>query len=750
MTRGDAERNRVAHAVEALQCISPDAPRDDWVRVLMAAKAAGVSEEDARAWSERGSSFDPRGFRDTWRSIESQGGVGAGTLFGQARERGWRPADVNGHRDGSGFAGASARPRTVQDARSHARHGEDPTAVWERCVPACASHPYVAQKLAQGAPLDGLRQVPEGDPLRIAGESMAGALVVPVRRRDGSLASLQFITPPEVAARLRKVGRPGKLNLPGARLDGWFAVGHLLAGGIAFVCEGIGTAWACWQATGCAAFVTFGASRLRTVARELRELHPQARLVLVPDVGWEEQAESVAREVRADVARLPAGWPRNADASDFAEREGRDALEELLLRAKPPEPEPLPFKLIPFGDLANTAPAAPAYVWCGLVPARHVTLLAGHGGAGKSYLALMLAVSVALGLPLFGIPTRQGNAAVFSAEDGPEVLRERLARVCLGIGVAVQRLQGRLFLLDATGDDATLFTELALAGHRGAALTATYHGLREFARTTALRLLVVDNAADVYDASEIDRRRVRGFLRSLAHIAQEMDGGVLLLGHVDKGTSRKERSDAESYSGSTGWSNAVRSRLFLSREADGALRLQQQKHNLGRLRDPLRLVWPEGGLPAVDEALRPVLQGIVDRGNEKPLLVLIDEFTRRGEYVTTATTSRTNAAKLLEQEPRFPSFKKKEEVFSVLRDSERAGRIRRVTYRGTDRKSRERWEVTQAGRAFAGIAAATAATAATPEVTAPPAVAAEPAATAATSALGGMGGKSAHRTTGEP
>jgi hypothetical protein len=36
----------------------------------------------------------------------------------------------------------------------------------------------------------------------------------------------------------------GKLNLPGAPMDGVFIVGDMTAGGTVSICEGIGQAWA--------------------------------------------------------------------------------------------------------------------------------------------------------------------------------------------------------------------------------------------------------------------------------------------------------------------------------------------------------------------------------------------------------------------------------------------------------------------------------------------------------------------------
>jgi putative DNA primase/helicase len=99
--------------------------------------------------------------------------------------------------------------------------------VWSRCAPAPADHhPYILAKAAAGAPLDGLRVVPADDPLSIAGQSMAGALLVPAYGLQGlqGLQSLQLIPPPST-------GR--KMNLPGAPMAGAsFSVGDVVSGGV--------------------------------------------------------------------------------------------------------------------------------------------------------------------------------------------------------------------------------------------------------------------------------------------------------------------------------------------------------------------------------------------------------------------------------------------------------------------------------------------------------------------------------------
>ena len=95
-------------------------------------------------------------------------------------------------------------PRKAAEPLRKPAPGMSPAEVWARCEAATAAHGYIMAKAAAGVPLDGLRVVPAGDPLRIQGESMAGALVVPAYAPDGSLQSLQCVTTGDTAARLSK------------------------------------------------------------------------------------------------------------------------------------------------------------------------------------------------------------------------------------------------------------------------------------------------------------------------------------------------------------------------------------------------------------------------------------------------------------------------------------------------------------------------------------------------------------------
>jgi AAA domain/DnaB-like helicase N terminal domain len=397
------------------------------------------------------------------------------------------------------------------------------------------------------------------------------------------------------------------------------------------------------------------------------------------------------------------------------------------------------FREVSVAEVVDTEPPPIAFWWGGFVPAGVVTLLGAHGGVGKSMLGLMLAACTTLGVPLFGVPTRAGRVVFVSAEDPAPVVLLRLRRICTALGLDLRSVAERLLILDAGDGDPALYRE---AGAETGTTTPAFRWLLRRCTEFGADLIVLDNASDLFDANEIVRARVRAFMRALTALAQP-GRGILLLAHVDKNTARG-LGGGEGYSGSTAWHNSARSRLFLSRDKQGGLLLEQQKSNLGpQSAEPLRLTWPADGVPQVDAAPGGVVGLIAERNDMKAMLKLLAEFTARGENVGTGTTSRNHAGKLLRGQPGFPASLSDTEVFDLLRMAERGGYISRVVFKGVDRHKRERWELTPAGRAFAGLAG-TAGTAATSELAAVAAVPASRAGTAATSPLGGVGGSAPH------
>ena len=74
----------------------------------------------------------------------------------------------------------------------------------------------------------------------------------------------------------------------------------------------------------------------------------------------------------------------------------------------------------------------------GIAADGYLTVLAGRGGEGKSWMALSLACGVARGKPAAGIPCAAGRSLIFDAENGPPLIARRLRAAQVGPDLAVQ------------------------------------------------------------------------------------------------------------------------------------------------------------------------------------------------------------------------------------------------------------------------------------------------------------------------
>lgn len=409
--------------------------------------------------------------------------------------------------------------------------------------------------------------------------------------------------------------------------------------------------------------------------------------------------------LRALLAGLDEAGAAARDAPDAAQAIGRaqQIIGDLASHAGAPAEL---FRTVDLAHLGELAPQAQEWALADLIPSGHPTLLNGHGGAGKSTLAATFACCAAAGREFLGKATKRSNVVFFSGEDPAELLLRRLDRICRHLEIDPRVLRERLHVLDATDFDPVLFFERRSDGSRSGATTPTYAALARFVEHHAIDLLIVDNASDTFEADEINRAMVRAFIRSLVRLVRPRNGAVLLLAHVDKGTSRagKSPTNSEGYSGSTAWHNSARSRLLLLEKDPGVFELQHQKSNLGPKHAPIALEWPADGLLQRPAEAGGFVAAMGFKADAKALLRLIHEFGQRGEFVAHGTTSPSNAARLLAQERTYPKALKPGEVFALLRDAERDGWLAKDEYRDANRKSRERWALTPAGEQAIGVA----------------------------------------------
>ncbi len=502
----------------------------------MAAKAAGLSEDDFLEWSATGANYSgERDTRSVWKSIKPDGGVRAGTLFKMAKDAGWH--DMHTRNSTQRAHVPVAKPGKNSIPRNRGSIALATT--FDGYPTAGVDHPYIVAKRGNA---DGLRVVPTDDALTIGKQRVAGWLAVPVRSLDGVLCTVQFVPPP---------GAGKKLNAPGASFnDGLFVVGEIAADGALYVCEGIGQAWACAKADyHAAAVVTFGSGRTRAIAKLLRKRFPTARIVIVPDRGKEADAENIAREITGAWIELPADKPANYDANDFEAEYGSEVLMDLLRAARTP---PMRYRLQSADDLLN----APPLRWLvrGVLPATGFAAVYGPSGSGKSFLALDLCAAIAGGSEWFG---RRVTAApvVYVCLEGETGLSKRAkawsVRNKRGLPGLLRFITQPLDLRQSSDID-DLSTAVLAAGGRGGllvidTLNRAAPGADENAST---------DMGEIIEASKELQRRTGGVVLLVHHTGK--DGTKGLRGHsslyaaldaaieVNRSDDRREWSIAKS------------------------------------------------------------------------------------------------------------------------------------------------------------------------------------------------------------
>jgi len=482
-----------ARARSALHAIDAGIPRAQWHEIGRAALAAGLTLEDLDEWSASAPNY--RGRKDidvAFRTVEPNGGTGAGTLYFHAQQHGWRETNSGAERERAGAK------QSVHSGKQKTAPRPDPAAVWARWEPANEQHGYIVAKT--GRP-EGLRVVSSDDSLTIAGHRVAGWLVVPAHSNDGTLRTIQFISPVP--------GEP-KLSYPGAQFtDGMFIVGDVAESDRIYIVEGIGQAWACWRATGHAAAVSFGAGRMATVAGLLRQRFPATRLVIVPDRGKEKLAAEIASNVGGEWAGIPESKPTNYDANDFAAEHGAEDLAEMLSKSAAP---PMRYRVLNAADLMNTPPRG--WLVRGVLPAHGIAAEYGPSGSGKSFLMLDMGASIAEGVPWFGCRVTQAPVTYVVLE-GEYGFRQRVKAWQLHHGrnlPAALRFIMQPFDLRNTDD---------LAGLADAAI----------ASGGANGLLVIDTLNRAASGADENSSADMGELIDSCRVLQTKLGGTVLLVH---------------------------------------------------------------------------------------------------------------------------------------------------------------------------------------------------------------------------
>src|SRR5579872_1054961 len=135
-------------ALSALNCLDPSCPREEWIKIGMAAKSAGLSFDDFHNWSKNGGNYSgENNCKIAWKSFKETGGITAGTLFALAKANGWKDEEAAGTYSSQHTTSRNKEVIAVNNKTAMKRAYE----IWDRCLPVENNHPYILQKQGNSA-----------------------------------------------------------------------------------------------------------------------------------------------------------------------------------------------------------------------------------------------------------------------------------------------------------------------------------------------------------------------------------------------------------------------------------------------------------------------------------------------------------------------------------------------------------------------------------------------------------------------
>lgn len=318
----------------ALSYVSPDLDQKQWAIIGMSIKDAGLHNgfELFDDWSSNGSTYDKNAVKTVWRSIKDGGAVTIGTLFGLARDNGWKPDSDHYQETEQERHEREAKRAKLQEQeaaetqRKHEQAAEKTNILGNNAKPAEADHPYLIRKGIN--PVKTLYEIHVDQASKILGYTpkcngveLVGRLLMARIRIDGFITSTEFID-----ERGKKSAVAG-----GAKSGGFYSVRPLpyppADTEIFIIGEGVATVISAFEASkhvGVSAYpvAALSASNLPKVASAFRNKYPNAKLIILADTGnGQDYAETAAIQTHAQLI-VPSFTP--AHISKFIEVNGKE------------------------------------------------------------------------------------------------------------------------------------------------------------------------------------------------------------------------------------------------------------------------------------------------------------------------------------------------------------------------------------------------------------------------------------------
>ncbi len=286
---------------------------------------------------------------------------------------------------------------------------------WAKARDEDGSHPYL-QKKQVGA---------------FGIKSLGKELLIPMWDASGSLRSLQRIFPDGSRRFLPGTTKPGAF--------GWIEGDK----GVVCIAEGYATAASIHMATGYGVAIAFDAGNLEHTAKAVKEVFPQAKLILAADndrwttkqdgTPWNvgiEKAQRAAHAVGAEVS-IPEFVSLEGNPTDFNDLHVREGLDRVRRQIDKNPTRTLEF--LPVWEMLRQ-PRLTEWLVKDYLEADTLTVLFGESGTMKSFVALDLGLCIATGTPWHGSEVKNPGPVFYIAGEGFRGLPARLKAWCLANG----------------------------------------------------------------------------------------------------------------------------------------------------------------------------------------------------------------------------------------------------------------------------------------------------------------------------
>lgn len=177
----------------------------------------------------------------------------------------------------------------------------------------------------------------------------------------------------------------------------------------------------------------------------------------------------------------------------------------------------------------------PEYEFCVFpyFPNNSVSIIAGHGGSGKSLFAIMAALHISLNINFVGTKTKQCKVGYLSIEDSELIVRKRVYTIAQQIsnaGYGIIGLTQQFMFIDRFGID----TSVVKMNSGNIANTELIENITDLLISNNIGCLFVDTLVRSHCLNENDNSQMSALLMAYEKIAKNANCSVVLIHHLSK------------------------------------------------------------------------------------------------------------------------------------------------------------------------------------------------------------------------